>query len=118
VSLSRYKPLLINLIENKITIHFVHRSLAYVLLITTVIWTIKAFKQKQLTNYFKSTRLIPLTLILLQVLLGVFTVLTSIRIVPNSWGLFQWMAELHQVTGMLFLLAMIWFIYLSNPPKS
>jgi len=46
-------------------------------------------------------------LILMQVILGIFTVLTSIYIVPNHWGTFEWLALVHQVIGMLLLLSLI-----------
>jgi cytochrome c oxidase assembly protein subunit 15 len=117
-ALTRYQPLLINLIENKITIHFIHRGVAYLLLLLTFIWTIKALRTKLVTSYFKRTRWLPLSLLFIQVVLGVITLLSSPSLIPNTWGLFNWVAELHQVTGMLFLLAMVWMIYLSKQAKS
>jgi cytochrome c oxidase assembly protein subunit 15 len=35
---------LLNLIENRITIHFIHRSLGYILLLLIIYWTWKAYK--------------------------------------------------------------------------
>ena len=117
-NMTRYKPLSINLIENKITIHFVHRMLAYLLFLMTIVWTFYAFRTKQLSSYLQKTRWIPLALVLIQVILGVVTVIVSPSIVVNEWGLFHWMAELHQVTGMLFMLAMVWVVYLTRWWKS
>ncbi|MFN3667566.1 MAG: hypothetical protein ACK4S0_15495, partial [Sediminibacterium sp.] len=49
----------------------------------------------------------PLLLVVMQVLLGILAVLTSKGIVPNQWGNFEWMAQLHQLTGMCLLLSLV-----------
>jgi cytochrome c oxidase assembly protein subunit 15 len=54
---------------------------------------------------------IPLLLILTQVALGVFAVVLSPGIIPNHWGAFDWMAQLHQVVGMLFALSLVELFY-------
>jgi cytochrome c oxidase assembly protein subunit 15 len=46
-----------------------------------------------------------------QVMLGIFALLSSLTIVPNQWGGFEWLALMHQVTGMLFLLSMVGMLY-------
>lgn len=106
------KPLLFNLVDNKITIHFIHRLLAYALAIVTIIWTIRAYKKPAMPRLFTSTRWMPLALIIVQVLLGIFSLSASRHIVPGRWGTFEWLAQLHQVTGMLFLLSLVWMYYL------
>lgn len=111
-NLLRDQPPLINFIENKITIHFVHRTLAYLLVALTIVWTVKAFKQPPEDNWFRNTRWLPLSVLLLQLLLGILTVLGSSTIVAGKWGLFEWLAELHQVTGMSFLLVMVWMLFI------
>lgn len=103
----------LNFINNKILIHFIHRGLAYLLLLLIIIWSIKAYKI-QGTQFLQKSKWIPLTIILLQVLLGIGSVITSVNISPNRWGIFEWMAQLHQLVGMLFLLAMIWMLYINR----
>ncbi|HPG12888.1 MAG TPA: COX15/CtaA family protein, partial [Chitinophagaceae bacterium] len=76
-----------DLLENKITIHFIHRGIAYLLVILIAILTIKMFKVKG-SVIFNKTKWIPLLLVLLQLLLGIFSVLYSLKIVPNQWGPF------------------------------
>ena len=100
-------PLMLNFIDNKITIHFVHRNLAYVIFILTCVLAWKMYNVKTDSAAFNSVKMIPLVLVALQVLLGVFAVLLSPGIVPNHWGAFDWMAQLHQVVGMLFALSLI-----------
>jgi cytochrome c oxidase assembly protein subunit 15 len=57
---------------------------------------------------------LPLGLVGAQVLLGIATVLTSTSILPDNWGVFEWMAQLHQVVALLYLLAMVWMLYLAR----
>jgi cytochrome c oxidase assembly protein subunit 15 len=44
-------------------------------------------------------------------LLGIFSVLTSKNIIPGTWGSFEWMAQLHQLVGMLLLLSVVNILY-------
>jgi cytochrome c oxidase assembly protein subunit 15 len=53
----------------------------------------------------------PLTLVLFQVALGIFTVMSSAHIIPGVWAGFEWMAQLHQLVGMLLLLSVVNIIY-------
>ena len=110
-SLFSHKPFLLNFIDNKILIHFVHRSLAYIILIWVVLWSIRLYKHKG-SLIFENIKLIPLYLCFLQVLLGILTILTSTGIVPGKWGTFEWMAQLHQLTGMCLLLSLIATLFL------
>ncbi len=105
-------PLLINFIENKITIHFVHRTLAYVILLLTIVYTVGLFRQQHVTKTFNRFKTIPLILVLIQVLLGIFSLIVSPRIIPNHWGTFEWLAQLHQVIGMMLGLSFIAMLYL------
>ena len=97
---------LLNLLDNSITIHFIHRGLAYILVVLIILMTVKLFKQES-TATLKKWRAWPLILVLIQLLLGIFSVLTSLRIVPNQWGIYEWMAQLHQIVAMLLLASLI-----------
>jgi cytochrome c oxidase assembly protein subunit 15 len=99
------------LFNNPIVIHFIHRNLAYVIFILILLWTMKAAKQKG-TKLFNITRWLPLCIVSLQVLLGVLTLLTSTSKVPQQWGTFEWMAQLHQFVAMLLLLSLVFVLYL------
>lgn len=107
-------PLLLDLIENKITIHFIHRGLAYLLFAATLVLTIKQYRISRVSSALRKVRTIPFILVCLQMVLGIVAVLTSPGIVPNHWGTFEWMAQLHQVVAMLFLLSLITILYLTN----
>ncbi|MBS1601686.1 MAG: COX15/CtaA family protein [Bacteroidetes bacterium] len=112
-------PLLEDLAGNRITIHFIHRGLAYLLVTLVIVWSVKAGRVIAGTAAggksaaaFRRLRWLPLALILVQVTLGICSLLTSPGIVPQHWGLFDWLAQLHQIVGLLFLLTMIGMLYL------
>lgn len=94
------------LLENKITIHFIHRGIAYLLTILIIIAAVMSYRMKPVSASFKKFRWQPVTLVILQVILGVFTVLMSAHIIPNKWGIFESLAELHQLVAMFLLMAL------------
>jgi cytochrome c oxidase assembly protein subunit 15 len=102
----------INMVENKITVHFIHRGLAYLLLVLTVAWTISATRMVSFSTALQKTKWLPAFLIVLQAVLGVWVVVSSAGIVPNNWVLFDWLAQLHQVVAMLYLLTMVRMLYI------
>ncbi len=111
-----YKQWLINFIENKILIHFVHRGIAYLLLIIIIVWSVRLFKV-QGTYLFERTKWLPLALVMAQVALGIATLITSTSIVPGQWNQFEWMAQLHQLVGMLLLLSLVWMLFIVRGEK-
>ncbi len=111
--LFRETPFMLNFIDNTITVHFVHRNLAYLLLIAVILLTIQLFRIKSKTRLFSRAAIMPLILVIVQVLLGVISVLVSPKIIPGRWGMFEWMAQLHQVTGMLLMLSIVSLWYLT-----
>jgi cytochrome c oxidase assembly protein subunit 15 len=104
--MNRLSPFSKNLVDNKITVQFIHRGLAYTILILVIIWTIKAGKVSG-TSLFSKTKFIPLILVLLQVLLGITTVLTS----PYGNNL-VWFGVAHQLVAILFLMSIVFMLYL------
>jgi cytochrome c oxidase assembly protein subunit 15 len=102
---------LLSFIENRITIHFIHRGLAYLLFFLIIYLTITLYRQRGST-LFQKVRLWPLILVILQVVLGVLSVLNSLQIVPNRWGIFEWLAQLHQLGAMFLLLSLTLLLYL------
>ncbi len=102
---------LLDLLENKITIHFIHRGLGYLLLVLILVWTWKAFNLNG-SKLFLKTKWFPFFITTMQVTLGVFTVLASLKTIPNHWGVFEWMAQLHQLAAMLLLLSLVWMVFL------
>jgi len=110
-SLFKESPLLLNFIDNGITIHFMHRVLAYLLLLLIFIWSVKVYKIRLAPDYLIKSRWMPMFFVAIQIILGISAVLASPGIVPNRWVFFDWVAQLHQLTGMLLLLLMVYMLY-------
>ena len=107
---------ILNLIDNRITIHFIHRGLAYLLLFMVLYFSWRLLKM-QTGKLLSAIKFLPAILVLLQVVLGVLSVLNSLKIVPNQWGIFEWMAQLHQLVAMFLLLALIGVYFLVRTGK-
>ncbi len=111
-NLFKQSPWLVNFVDNKITVHFIHRGLAYLLFVLTLIWTFQAYRISSVTHYFRKSRWLPVFIVFIQIILGIVTVLSSLQIVANRWGIFESLAQLHQIAGMLFLLCMIYILFI------
>jgi cytochrome c oxidase assembly protein subunit 15 len=109
-------PFFKDLAENKLTIHFVHRNLAMLLLIATLLWYFISGNYMK-GSLFHATRIIPVGIIIMQAVMGVASVLLAKQIIPNRWGGFEWMAQLHQLGGMLLLLSLVWGLFLTQKQK-
>ena len=97
---------LLNFIENKILVHFMHRGIAYVLLALVIYWTVQLYRING-SLFFNRIKIFPLLLVLLQVLLGIASLLYARSIIPGVWGIFEWMAQIHQLVGMSLLLSLV-----------
>ena len=115
VNLWKHSPWMLNFIDNHITIQFVHRGLAYLLFLLMLIWGIQVYRSESVSPLLRKTRWLPFFLITLQIFLGIFTVLNSPKIVAGHWGVFEWLAQFHQIVGLLFLLCMVYMLYIIRP---
>lgn len=98
-----------NLTDNPIVVHFVHRGLAYILTFFVFVWWWNAKKISE-GVLFQKTKWLPVVIILLQLLLGILTVLYS----PKK-EMLLWLGTAHQFFAMLFLIVMVWMSYLVRP---
>ncbi len=96
---------------NIINIHFIHRTLAYILFGLILVWFWRS-TQIRVSASFNRAKKWPLIFVSTQVLLGILAVLNSPKIVLGHFGFFEWLAQLHQLTGMLLLLSLIASLYL------
>ena len=101
---------LLNFIENKILVHFMHRGIAYVLLVLVIYWTVQLYRING-SSFFNRIKIFPLLLLVLQVLLGIASLLYARSIIPGVWGIFEWMAQIHQLVGMSLLLSLVATFY-------
>ena len=94
------------LTDNPLMIHFIHRNLAYLITVLICVWWWKARSVNE-TNLFNKTKMLPLLIVLLQVLLGILTVLNVLQ-----QNVFLWLAVAHQFTAMLLLLSLVWILFI------
>lgn len=104
VSSNEHGNLLHNIFNDPLLIQFIHRSLAYGLMVLILTWFLLA---RQLPGHRQPPclRSYPLLLVALQVCLGIACLLNSGKPV------FIWLALLHQLNGILLLLSMVAVLY-------
>lgn len=92
--------------DNPIMVHFIHRTLAYVIFILILVWYVKS---KKIENgfLFRKMNCLPVAIVTLQVALGIFTVLFS----PYKKPLI-WLGVAHQFVAMMLLLSLVFALYL------
>ena len=88
--------------DDPITVQFIHRGLAYIIALMILVWWSRALRSEA-TPVFRKTRLLPPVFVMVQVILGIFTVLYS----PDKQALL-WLGVAHQFVAMLLLLSMVW----------
>ena len=104
-AMNELSPFTKNLVANPITIHFIHRGLAYLLLVLIGIWWYKA-RVVTGNKLFTRLRLTILLLILLQALLGIFTVLNATY--PNRLVV---LGVSHQFVAMVLLMIIVILLF-------
>ncbi len=106
-------------INNPINVHFVHRTLAYILVVATIAWFIRAGRivKMQPSTLLVQARWCPFMLIIVQLLLGIFTVLSAPKITFGKFGQFETLAEMHQLVAMFFLMALMVGLYIVKPAR-
>ena len=102
---------ILSFFDNPIRVHFIHRNLAYVILILLVAWYVQSVRDKG-SLLFNKTKWLPMALVLLQIILGILTVINS----PNPNAL-VWLGVTHQLVGMILLLSLLFAFYLLSGRK-
>jgi heme a synthase len=95
-----------NLINNPLMIHFIHRGIAYVILIVSIYFFIQS-KSTTGSKVFDKLRKGFLILILLQVMLGVSALLSS-----TSPAAFVYVGVAHQFTAMMLVICLVSMLYI------
>jgi cytochrome c oxidase assembly protein subunit 15 len=94
-----------------LVVHFMHRTLAYILCIVIIAWALAAGKVS--APKLRSWRWWPVWLVGLQIVLGIATVLNGGRTaIAGRFGLFEVLAESHQLVAMCLLSALVANLYL------
>lgn len=96
-----------------INVHYMHRTIAFVFLLTVIAWFIYTRMAARTTQstLLKKTAVWPLVLVTVQVILGIITVLNASHIAPRKFGIFESLAEVHQLVAMLLLMSLVVNLY-------
>jgi cytochrome c oxidase assembly protein subunit 15 len=100
-----------NFTHDPLAVHFIHRNLAYLLTLLILVWYLRV-RQIPAGHLFTKLRVLPLVLVVVQVVLGILTVLNA-----NNPTALLWLGVAHQFTGMMLLLAFVGVLYLLTPVK-
>lgn len=102
-------------ISNPINVQFVHRGLAYLLLTLVIVWYVYTTKAAKLSGnqLLQKTAKWPLILILVQVTLGIVTLLCAPMITFAQFGVYETLAELHQLVAMFLLMSLVVNLYVA-----
>ena len=91
-----------SLINNLASVQFIHRSLAYLITVIVIMLIVKVWKDRQLEAGQKKSAYLLGGLIVVQIVLGIYTLLNS---VPVALGV------IHQATAFFVFATTIYFIY-------
>jgi cytochrome c oxidase assembly protein subunit 15 len=100
-----------SLTHDPLAVHFIHRTLAYIITVLLFIWFQKA-KKINSTPLFQRIYQIPIIIVLLQVVLGILTVLFA-----NNASALLWLGVAHQFTAMLLVLIWVTVLYTLRATK-
>jgi len=103
-------------ISNPINVQFVHRMLAYLLLVVMVVWFVYAARaaRTHAASLLGKARWWPMVIVVAQVVLGIVTVLCAPLIVFAQFGTYEILAELHQLVAMFLLMSLVANLYISG----
>jgi len=100
-------------INNHFNVQFLHRQLAYLMSILIFFWLALANKasRKQTDTLLAKAKYFPVLLLLLQVGLGIVTVLQAPSMGTSRFGNYELLAEAHQLVAMCLLVSFIVCLY-------
>jgi heme a synthase len=101
-----------SLVSNKINVHFIHRFLAYLLLVAVIVWFVRTAPVARSAPYLRAGLRATAALVVLQVLLGIVTVLSAPAIRWGKFGTYEALAEAHQLVAMFLLMSLVFNLYL------
>lgn len=106
------------IISHPLAVQFVHRSLAFIVFVLLIFWTVAAqrnFRMEQLRSIPK-WHWWPAAFVLLQVVLGILTVRHGTQMIPGKFGIYEILAEAHQLVAMLLLVSLMANLFLFKGP--
>jgi len=95
-------------VNNHFNVQFLHRQLAYLLATLMIFWFISANRLalREKKSLLARAKNFPFLLVMLQVVLGVFTVLLAPKMGTSRFGSYEIVAEAHQLVAMFLLVSL------------
>ena len=106
-----------NIFHDPIPVHFIHRTLAYLIFLSVLFWYYKT-RSFKFSKSFNQFRKIPVMLVFIQLILGIATVLLSVHPIRNGFGAFEYMALLHQLVAMCLAMSFVWILFIFSSNKN
>jgi cytochrome c oxidase assembly protein subunit 15 len=106
------------LTDNPLVVHFIHRTLGYVLFLLIILWAMQVAKAaRAMSNRSVLARWWqwPVVLVVSQVVLGIITVLLAPKAKHNGFGPWELVAQAHQLVAMALLLALVAVVFATSP---
>lgn len=105
-TIGELSPAIKNIAYNPLTVHFIHRGLAYLLFVLVLVWW---FKSKSVSGspLFSKLRNVFVVLLVTQVALGILTVLNA-----THANRLVWLGVSHQFTAMLVLMVLVSLLFI------
>ncbi len=102
------------MIDNPVMVHYIHRTMAYVLFVLVLVWFAKSRRVTKVEGsvLLSKASLTTIVLVSLQVLLGIITVLNGHLMTQNKFLQFEWFALLHQLVAVSLLMNLVLNYYL------
>lgn len=106
-------------VSHPINVQFIHRQLAYLLATLIIFWFVRAryFANKTSTGLFSKVYWWPICLVMLQISLGVFTLLNAHTMATHRFGVYEFFAECHQLVAIFLLISLVMNFYILSPQK-
>jgi len=106
-------------INDAINVQFVHRGIAYILVIMIFIGfykTLNLVKDKK-SSLLEKFHIWPIIIITIQIFLGIYALYSVQYIEKGRFGIYETLAELHQIFGMGLLMSIVVILYLIRGDK-
>lgn len=109
-----------NWINHPLNVQFVHRGIAYILFFMIIYGFYKTWKiaKANHSTLLKKASYWPLILVLLQVVLGIYTVISAPHMRLGRFGTYEILAQSHQIVGMCLFISVIIILYLVRGNKA
>lgn len=100
--------------NSPLNVQFFHRMLAYLLVVLITVWFVASRKAivSNTKQLFARHRYYPMMLVVLQLLLGIGTILLAPKMGTSRFGTYELVAQLHQLVAMFLLVSLIVNFYL------